>query len=95
MVSVIEFLDFHGMSAFRTANGIISKGKDNSISLSGKRQICLSLFGRNGSSDSFVRSPVPCIDTVVTNHFKVFLRNMSHAVIMHYFQEKRNPPAPA
>ena len=66
------------MSAFRTSNGIISKGKDNSISPGSKRTISISLFGRNGSSDHLIVVSVPCVDAVIANHFEVFFWDMSH-----------------
>ena len=66
------------MPTLRTSNGIISKGKDNSISPGGKRTISISLFGRNGSSDHFIGASIPSIDAVIANHFEVFFRDMSH-----------------
>ena len=66
------------MPTLRTSNGVISKGKDNSISPGGKRTISISLFGRNSSSDHFIGVSMSGIDAVIANHFEVFFRDMSH-----------------
>ena len=78
MVSVIEFLDGHCMPTMRALNGVISKSNNNGVSPSGKGEISLSLFGRNSSADQFIRISMTSIDTVIANHFEVFVWDMSH-----------------
>lgn len=77
-MTVIMFKNNHGSAAKRALDRVIAKSIHDGISPSAKRPIDPMLFLGDGSADKSVRLSMACIDTIVADHFEVFLRDVSN-----------------
>ena len=66
----------HGFSTTRAFNRIISKRKKYVIAPCNHVKIYMSVMFGYGPVKTVIFFTVPCIDTVITNHFEMLFRDM-------------------
>ena len=77
MMFIKQVKNRHRGTAGRASNRVITKGRDDSSSPGSKEGEGFVLLFGNGSADTGVGLAMASIDTVITDHLKVFFRDVS------------------
>ena len=78
MVLKVKFQKKHGGGAFRTFEWVITEGSKQTVTPTVEGQKNFMFFLRDGTAELFVRRAVPCINAIITNHFKIRFRDMAN-----------------
>ena len=73
---IIKFQQGHGFTTAGTFKWVVTEGGSDTLAPAVERKIAFVFFFRDGTVQSFVGITVSGIDTIITNHFKMFFRYM-------------------